>query len=317
MFDFYGHMKPKFQKAFNAQVHWDKLFNVLLSRFEYGGLPDNIQQRFLEGVLLCNGTAGITKVGEDLWAIPGSYCGNTVGYLPEEYFGILPNVDARRGKIGEQWAVGLNNETAMPELILYQYAHILSEIDVSEKCNVLFSRFMRIPKVSNEREKTAVKAAIQNITDGKIDALVSDNVLNEVQQFMDYAPEEPFLDLVDVRQIDKIQYLNQYRDNIIKRFFQIYGQKTQVTSKMAQMSPDEVHANDSMALILTTQALRCREKMCEDVNTLFGTNWTVKLSECWEDEIEEMENDEMNTADEMGGEEDGSTTETNETVGAD
>ena len=79
------------------------------------------------------------------------------------------------------------------------------------------------------------------------------------------------------------------------------------------MSPDEVHANDSMSLILTTQALRCREQMCEDVNALFGTNWSVKLSECWEDEIEEMENDEMNTSDEMGGEDNGSDTETDET----
>ena len=311
MFDFYGHMKPKFQKAFNAQVHWDKLFNVLLGRFEYDGLPDNIEQRFLEGILLCNGTAGVTKVGSDLWVIPGSYVGNTKGYLPDEYFGVLPNVDAKRGKIGKTWAVGLNNETAMPELILYQYAHILSEIDVSEKCNVLFSRFMRIPKVGSEKEKIAVKDAIQNITDGKIDALVSDNILTEMQKFCETTPDEPFLDLVDVRQVDKIQYLNQYRDNIIKRFFQIYGQKSQVTSKMAQMSPDEVHANDSMSLILTEQALRCREKMCEDVNNLFGTNWSVKLSKCWQDEVDEMENEEMTTDDEMGGDEDG--TETGET----
>ena len=312
MFDFYGHMKPKFQKVFNAQVHWDKLFNVLLERFEYGGLPDNIQQRFLEGILLCNGTAGITKVGSDLWAVPGSYAGNTKGYLPEEYFGVLPNVDAKRGKIGETWAVGLNNETAMPELILYQYAHILSEIDVSEKCNVLFSRFMRIPKVGSEKEKIAVKEAIQNITDGKIDALVSENILTEMQKFCETNPDEPFLDLVDVRQVDKIQYLNQYRDNIIKRFFQIYGQKSQVTSKMAQMSPDEVHANDSMSLILTQQALRCREKMCDDVNALFGTNWSVKLSKCWADEVQEMENESMVTDDEMGGDEDAGT-ETGET----
>ena len=301
MLNFYEHMKPKAQKAFNVNLHFDKLFNVLLTRFVWDGLPDNIPAQFIEGYLITNGTCGVRKVGKDLWAFPGSHCGETKGYLPKDYVGCLPNVQGLQGEIGKVWAVGFNNWTATPEFLLYQYSNILGEIDVSEKVNVMFSRFMRIPKVHDEKDKLVVKQAIQNIADGKIDAIVSDNVMAEIGKFFETPNEDPFLDLVDVKEVDKLQYLNQYRDNIIKRFFQVYGQKSQVTSKMAQMSPDEVHANDSLAMILSDEALNCRQKFCDDVNALFGTNWSVSYNRCWKDEIQEMNNDDMTNVDEMGG----------------
>lgn len=292
--NFYEFMKPRFQKSFNNIQHFDKMFNVLLTRFVWDGLPENIPDGFLEGFLLTNGTVGMTKDKGELYVIPGSYAGQVKGYLPEEYCGVLPDVTPKQGKIGKDWAVGWNNLTRTPEFPIFQYANILAEIDVSEKCNVLFSRFIRIPKVKDEKEKTAVLDSIKNIFDGKFDAIVSDNIMSDIRQFMD-APgrDEPFLDLVDIKEIDKLQYLNQYRDNIVKRFFQIYGQKTQVTSKMAQMSNDEVHANDSLSLILSDEALQCREKFCEDCNNLFGLSMSVKYNECWQDEVDEMNNDDL------------------------
>ena len=141
--------------------------------------------------------------------------------------------------------------------------------------------------VHDEKEKTAIVNTIKNIIDGKVDAWVSDNV--HADEIIDGVQKEPFLDLTDVKEIDKLQYLNQYRDNIIKRFFQIYGQKSQVTSKMAQMSVKEAGANDSLSMILTLDALRQREKFCDEINRLFGMNVSVKLSKCWEDEVKEMD----------------------------
>ena len=287
MFVFYDIMKPKAQKFLNHRMHWDKLFNVLLTRFRYEGLPDNIPQGAIEGILLCNGTCGFTKYGGELWAIPGSYTGSYKGYLPEEYFGILPEVNPKQGKIGDKWEVIWNNLTRTPELILWQYASILSEIDVSEKCNVFYARDMKIPKVGSQEEKIQLEEAMKANRNGQIGIMVSNNAMT-AKEWIDGVKEEPLLEITDVNDIDKLQYLNQYRDNIIKRFFQIYGQKTQVTSKMAQMSPDEVHANDGISLILSDEALQCRQDGLEKVNALFGTNITVDYNRCWEDEVEEM-----------------------------
>ena len=297
MGNFYDFMKPKMQKKFNETMHFDKLFNVLLSRFDWENIPENIPENFIEGFLLTNGTVGMTKVNGNIYAIPGSYCGDVKGYLPTEYVGVLPNVNAKQGKIGTEWIVGINNYTRMPEFILYQYASILSEIDVSEKCNILFSRFLKIPKVGSEKERIAVIDSINQILNGNISAVVSDNILKNASAFMESIPGDDFLDLVDVKEVDKLQYLNQYRDNIIKRFFQMYGQKTQVTSKMAQMSTSEIHSNDSLSLILTLQSLHCREIFCDECNKAFGLSMSVKLSECWKDEQEEMYNNVVDDTD--------------------
>ena len=220
------------------------------------------------------------------YAVPGSYNDEIQGYLPTHYTGQITNVRVS-GEVGKDIAVGWNNSTLKPDLILMQYASILSEIDVSEKINVLFARFMRVPKVHDQKEKEAIVSTIKNIIEGKVDAWVSDNI--HADEIIDGVQKEPFLDLTDVKEIDKLQYLNQYRDNIIKRFFQLYGQKTQVTSKMAQMSVKEAGANDSLSMILTLDALRQREKFCDECNKLFGFDMSVKLSKCWEDEVKEMD----------------------------
>ena len=287
--NFYDKMKPKYQKAANEAIHWNNLFNVLLARFDYDGLPDTIPQEFLEGMLICNGTVGfgVDENGSgNYYAVPGSYNDEIKGYLPTHYTGQITNVRVS-GEVGKDIVVGWNNSTLHPDLILMQYASILSEIDVSEKANVLFARFMRIPKVHDQQEKTAILESIKNIMNGQMDAWVSSNV--HADEIIDGVQKEPFLDLTDVDKIDKLQYLNQYRDNIIKRFFQIYGQKSQVTSKMAQMSVKEAGANDSLSMILTLDALRQREKFCDECNRVFGLNMSVKLSKCWDDEVKEMD----------------------------
>lgn len=287
MLFFYDKMKAHAKKNWDRLMHWDKLFNILLTRFKYGGLPDNIPQGFIEGILLCNGTVGFSKVKGDLWAFPGAYCGHYHGYLPTEYVGVLPDISPKQGKVGDTWEVVWNNLTRTPELLILQYADILSEIDVSERCNVRYARDMRIPKVGSERERQAVKDCINNIRNGNMDCVVSDNTM-AVKQYIEGVKEDPLLELTDVNDIDKLQYLNQYRDNIVKRFGQLYGFKTQVSSKMAQMTDDEVHSNDSLALILSDEALQCRQEGLDRVNALFGTNITCEFNECWQDEVDEM-----------------------------
>lgn len=286
--NFYDKLKGKCQKEFLNQQHFFTLFNMLLSRYEWEGLPDNIPPAIIEGILLSNGTVGVFQKDSGLWAVWGGYSGNVHGYLPSEYNGSIAGVGDFRGEVGYDCAVGWNNDTRTPELLLMQTSSILTEIDVSEKINVLFSRFMRIPKVKDQKEKEVVKNAIRSILNGNIEAIVSDNIMDSTLLLDGVANRvEPFLELTDVREVDKLQYLNQYHDNIMKRFWSLYGQRMQVTSKMAQMSNDEVHSNDNVNMILTLQGLRLRKKLCEDVNALFGTSWSVQLAEAWQDNYEE------------------------------
>lgn len=286
MFNPYEMMKPKMKKNYEEALHYFNLYNAVQSMFEYKGLPDTLRPEFIELMLLTQGTCGVAKIKGELYTGPGGYCGEVKNFIPTEYQFVNVGVGEFRGKVGENIAVGWNNGTATPDLSLMQFSSILTEIDVSERCNVLFTRFMRIPKVSDNKEKKAIEDSIKAILEGRFEAVVSDNVM---ELLADIDPDNQFLDLVDVKEVDKLQYLNQYRDNVIKRFFQIHGQGMQSTAKLAQQTTDELHGNDSVSMILPLQCLKYRQKMCDDINNLFATDISVDFTEAFRDSYEEME----------------------------
>lgn len=289
MFNFYDHMKPKCQKVFNHSIHWNNLFRLLLSRTEWEGLPDTVPEEFLKGFCIMNGTVGVGRAKDgNIYCFEGSYHGDINGYLPERYQGALPNMQFD-GLVDIDIAVGLNNATRTPDFDLWQYSSILSEIDTSEKVNVLFSRFMRVPRAKDEKDRVAIVETIKNIANGNIDAIVSNNIQADARALLsDGSISEPFLDLTDVDKVDKLQYLNQYRENVIKRFFQHYGQKSSVGTKLAQMTEAETSVGDSIPLIGLFEWLHYQEKLSEDINRIFGLNTSVKLGKAWADEVTEM-----------------------------
>lgn len=281
----YSHMKAKCKKNFDDTIHITHLMNVLISMFEYKNLPDTLPEWLIESIFISEGACAVCEINGQLYTGTGGFCGDVKNYLPTEYQINNVGIGHKQGKIGEVFAVGYNNNTITPDWYLMQTASILTEIDVSERCNVQFSRFLRIPKVSDTKEKTAIESAVKSITEGRFESIVSNNILENAL----YGEREDFLDLVDVDKIDKLQYLNQYRDNIIKRFYQIYGQGMQTTSKLAQQTTEELHGNDTVAMINVLDRLKYRKKFVNEINRMFGTDISVDFSECWKDQKDEMQ----------------------------
>ena len=284
MYNFYEHLNGKKKKSVDNTNNFFHLLNVALAMFDWKDVPETIPPEFLETFFLMNGTVGIGKYKGDLYAGMGGYCGNFDGYLPEDYVFTVPNIGSIEGKVGEKVVVGWNNACRTPDLNLLKYTSIFTEIDTSERLNVLYSRLLRIPKVSDQKEKIAVEQAIKDIFVGNITALTSNNVQDLLGEGHD-----KFLELVDVKDIDKLQYLNQYYNNVLKRFYQEYGHPMQITEKLSQQTNDEVHGGDSISLILPLQKLKYRKQFCEDCNRIFGTNMSVDFSEIWSINQQEIE----------------------------
>lgn len=290
---FYDKFREKYIKDCESNINYLNLFNIALSMFEYKNLPDTINPIFLEGYLISNGTVGVKKINGDLYCCAGSFKGEVKAYLPTQYLGVVVNVGTMEGTIGKDIVVGLNNLTMTPEFDILRYSDILTEIDTSERINVIFSRLLRIPKCADQKEKTAIENSIQDIIKGKITAVQSSNI----QDLIGENTQNKFLDLVDVKEVDKLQYLNQYRENVIKRFLIRMGFPMQVTAKLAQQSTSEVHGSDSVAMIEPLMKLQCRKKMCEQINAMFGTNIEVEFSEVMKNNYDLIVNyvpDEMN-----------------------
>lgn len=281
-----------FKNTNNYLRHLITLFSLQCSQFVYEGLPETLPQEFLEYYLALNGTIAVGKVTElgessEVYLAMGAYNGNYNGYLPEEYTAAVTGL----GEISGKWygdnksiVVGKNNLMGAPEFDIPFTAEVLSQVDISEKVNVIFARLNRIPYADNDTEKQGIESAIKAIVEGDVYAVANRNVKSKFDEFLEQSrvEGEKFLDLVDVDKINGLQYLNQYRDNVMKRFLSRRGYMVQTTSKLAQQTNSEIHGSDSYALLYPLEQLRERKKMVESINSLFGTSITVRFNEILE-----------------------------------
>lgn len=308
-----------FKNTNNYLRHLVTLFSLQCSQFVYDGLPETLPQEFLEYYLALNGTIAVGKVTElgessDIYLAMGAYNGNYNGYLPEEYTATVTGL----GEISGKWygdnktiVVGKNNLMGSPELDIPFTAEVLSQVDISEKVNVIFARLNRIPYADNDTEKQGIESAIKAIVEGDVYAVANRNVKSKFDEFLEQSrvEGEKFLDLVDVDKINGLQYLNQYRDNVMKRFLSRRGYMVQTTSKLAQQTNSEIHGSDSYALLYPLEQLRERKKMVESINSLFGTSITV----CFNEILEKVYKDYMSDPEETKQTEETKTEETEET----
>lgn len=308
-----------FKNTNNYLRHLVTLFSLQCSQFVYEGLPETLPQEFLEYYLALNGTIAVGKVSElgessDIYLAMGAYNGNYNGYLPVEYTAAVTGL----GEISGKWygdnksvVVGKNNLMGAPEFDIPFTAEVLSQVDISEKVNVIFARLNRIPYADNDTEKQGIESAIKAIVEGDVYAVANRNVKSKFDEFLEQSrvEGEKFLDLVDVDKINGLQYLNQYRDNVMKRFLSRRGYMVQTTSKLAQQTNSEIHGSDSYALLYPLEQLRERKKMVESINSLFGTSITVRFNEI----LEKVYRDYMTDPEETKQTEETKTEETEET----
>lgn len=81
------------------------------------------------------------------------------------------------------------------------------------------------------------------------------------------------------------------RNKILNSFYADLGIKTAL-EKRSNTIVEEVEADTSMLLLNISDMLKWREKACEEVNAMYGTSWSVKLSPEIEAERKEDARDE-------------------------
>lgn len=279
--EFFNTHKSKYTKQYRTAMYWQYLWNVISDSFIWTGLPDSLPQEWIEGILRTNGIVGIGELNGTLYATAGGYYGNVNGYIPTRYKGAVLGIGTIDGaavspaiydldNVGENpVVVGWNNALMTPDLDIYDTALALTEGRTSEDINVIFSRLLRIPIARNSKEKAIIEGAIKAICDGKIEAVSSD-IKSLEQAVNEGQTERQFLDLVDTKEVDKLQYLNQYMDNILKRFMQRHGHAMQITSKLAQQTNAEMHGADDVSMIIPLQELKYRRILADMLNKYYG-----------------------------------------------
>lgn len=166
-----------------------------------------------------------------------------------------------------------NNAYAFPDFTIGESGDIMAEIQKSKRHNIVNSRLTPIVVVKDAKAKSAIEKALAENKSGSYAVVLSDNIFSEGQEFV--------LKVTDVKDQDKIQYLNHAYDDELRHWYNLHGLDVTGASKQAQQSVEEVSSGLNSRKILPYAMLAAREKAVAHMNEIFGTNCEVRFSKAW------------------------------------
>lgn len=298
----------------------DVLINYMAPMFKYEELPDSIPEEFIERFHILNGDIAVWKLDDpNAFRYKDELIVSCCGYADKpDAYGIGARVIATTLsgyvkedlKEGESCVVIHNNSLYTSDMpIICYFTDMFTEMLTSLKTNIIYSRLKPVFKVSDEKERAAVLEAFTKIKDDSEPIqITSTNVLAEALAEAGANPTDTIkvLDITDVKNADKLQYIVKCIDDAFRWFFSMIGQAIQGNGKLAQQTVDEVQGTTSMSFILPNDRLKMRRKGWEKANKLFGTNVTVDFSDAWKTESikykKEADIDENGELEELTGE---------------
>lgn len=252
----------------------DYLYEKLIKIFKYENLPDTIPRDALENYILSNGYGGVTrtKVGKTdmLIAVPCTKYG--VGLYPmyeplAQY--CTPLVQGTNLVIGEDIVVIKNNSYQIScDTIVKRYARQLADFDATINILTSNSRIAVLPSFDNEDSAESYKAVMVANRLGQIDTVLD-------KSFIQKGSFTPFSNTSNTAKINDVVSA---RNEILRTFLNEIG-ITSANDKRERMVVDEVNVNSQMLLFNVSDMLECRQKGVEQINSLYGTNISVDLSD--------------------------------------
>ena len=248
-------------------AYWrDSLFERVMKLFVWENTgylkPKEIEQR-----LILNGHCGIANYQGELTAFYGSFYGVTK-YMDEwtNYIVRCPIYTAEK-KIGTDVVVIDNNSLRNPTFeLVHHYATMLAHTEVSLiNCLINTRDSGGVPIASTEKQKASIKEYQNQIFNGKYGVVTDVGNLGITYAGSDRKTQQDLIDIMETR------------EKLIKSFYSDIGVRS-AFEKRNNTVQAEVEADTSLLLLNLADMLRCREKACEEVNKLFGTNWSVHVA---------------------------------------
>lgn len=284
----YNYMKETAKMGIDNLSYCDTFLNIAATMFEYNN-ADSIACEWLEMYLLMYGQAAIIRAEELPPALNARREGLAVcmayraGTTNENGLGrdlIVSTFDGRVTTIKDFETTGRdkvvyfkNNLYATPDFTIGESGSMMTEIAKSTRYNVKNSRLIPLIVAKDVKTKNAIESALSEGSGDSYKVVVSDNIMTEGEEFI--------LKLTDVKDQDKIQYLNHAYDDELRHWYNLHGMDISGASKQAQQSVDEISSGTNSRKALPYGQLAQRKKGIDRCNELFGTNIEVRFSLPW------------------------------------
>lgn len=245
----------------------DNLFERLMRLFIWEGTGD-LEPKEIEERVLMAGHCGIAKYKGKPTAFFGSFFGVTVYQDEWTGYNVHSPIYSNTFKIDKNIAIINNNSLRNPSLEhVNHYAKLLAHADVTLMLQMVQARDAGgVPIAQNEKAKQSLLQYQKDIYNGKL-ATVSD--LAGIGVNFLGADRHTNLDINSVWDV---------RTKLLKAFYADIGVRA-TFDKRSNAVVDEITSDSSMLLYNVSDMLEERKKGAEKVNKLFGTNWSVRLSD--------------------------------------
>lgn len=263
---------------------FQRFLNDIIGMIEYEDVPDGINTTFLELYRYSFGLCGVTKSNKGGYvAYVASHSEDIDAYgLGTHLIGATPDGQSFDRVINKECVLCKNNKLMTPDFDdIMLSTHLSVEAYKSIRACFKLSRYSKVISTKDGKTQEAIKQAMNDSEEGIPTSYVN-NIGNELADEYNNSNDVNCIDLTDVRNSDKLQYLFKSLDDIERQFYRHYGISLANTSKMAQQSREELTNTNALAMIYALERLSCAKEFCDDFNKLYGTNMSCHFSEVWE-----------------------------------
>ena len=263
-----------------------KLLNFCLTIFEYDNLPESLPKREIELNLLLTGHAVIFTDKTDIVTACTTLYNFDRYYNPTQAVYAQPRMTSKTLYLDnsieahKQNAVVIYNNDIKDNIFyipadgglltfISRYARRLADLESSENIYAVNSRLTSFPVGSTDSVIANIKKFFNSLILGKREVIVDDAIINSFRN----------IDIVRSNIKDSINDILIARDKILEQFFRDIGVKFFADNKKAQLTDNEVEADNQLLLISLESMLKSRQEGINAVNEFYGTNIGVRISD--------------------------------------
>lgn len=264
----------EYAKRMNDYTFTDYYYRLMLmarSVFEWKNLPNGIDEKWIEKYLFTQGKCMFFKDETLGFMVAGVTESNMLNPYdePTSIRPIATNYEHTKEYENNVEAVIIrNNDDMIPTALTIQlYAYRLAEISRTIDVNV---KAMKTPVLitCTDKQRYSLKQVYSQFSGNE--PVIYGDKSGDFDSIKTLNTNAPVV-------FDKLQI---HKHDIWNEVMTFLGIDNSNQDKRERLVTDEVSANDEQIKISAELMLKSRQKACEDINRIFGTNISVKLREC-------------------------------------
>ena len=269
----YDRLKPRRQKVERIDAYTESALNFVASIIDIKNFNEatGLDQKIFQMVKLSEGMVGLAKEGEEYVMCSVKQKGlPRKDWKPEvvtaEYWH-NQQLYVKELKNDKDVVILYNTPILNDETDIFRAASAMSNTDNSFNLLVKYTRYLPLLLARNNKEREILIKAIQAMDRGENTVVTSEDItLDEVLE----QKREMLINLTDPQLSDKIQYIMEASDNVLRRFYNKFGLYTSGNAKHAQQSKMEIDNGESAAWVYPLLYLKETDDFCRRANELFG-----------------------------------------------